>query len=128
MRVLLHICCAPCAIHPFQELSKNGKNSVTGFFYNPNVHPFTEMERRQFINEITAKDKQIRQLQTRNLTYLQQKYITSRASISVELKNQNIDRPPKNKEIAEFMGISEQSVANIKRRINAKNPRLINED
>ena len=47
MKVLLHICCAPCTIHPFQELSRGGENSVTGFFYNPNIHPFTEMDRRQ---------------------------------------------------------------------------------
>ncbi len=47
MKILLHICCAPCAVHPFQELSANAKNSVTGFFYNPNIHPFTEMERRR---------------------------------------------------------------------------------
>ena len=47
MKVLLHICCAPCAIHPFQELSKEARNSVTGFFYNPNIHPFSEMDRRR---------------------------------------------------------------------------------
>ncbi len=47
MRILLHICCAPCAIHPFQELSGDGENSVTGFFYNPNIHPFSEMEKRR---------------------------------------------------------------------------------
>jgi len=47
MKVLLHVCCAPCAIHPFLELSKDGKNSVTGFFYNPNIHPFSEMDSRR---------------------------------------------------------------------------------
>ncbi len=47
MKILLHICCAPCAIHPFQELSKEDKNSVTGFFYNPNIHPFSEMDKRR---------------------------------------------------------------------------------
>ncbi len=47
MKILLHVCCAPCAVHPFQELSREGKNSVTGFFYNPNIYPFTEMDKRR---------------------------------------------------------------------------------
>ena len=47
MRVLLHICCAPCAIYPFKELIKNSGNEVTGFFYNPNIHPAAEEERRR---------------------------------------------------------------------------------
>ena len=47
MKILLHICCAPCSIHPFRELLKNDKDLVAGFFYNPNIHPFTEMEKRR---------------------------------------------------------------------------------
>ena len=46
MNILIHVCCAPCLIHPFRELSKDNKNSVTGFFYNPNIHPYTEMKAR----------------------------------------------------------------------------------
>jgi len=46
-RVLLHICCAPCAIHPTEELRKENGSDVTGFFYNPNIHPRQEMERRR---------------------------------------------------------------------------------
>ena len=44
-RVLLHICCAPDATYPFFYL--NGRHyRVTGFFYNPNIHPITEYEKR----------------------------------------------------------------------------------
>jgi predicted adenine nucleotide alpha hydrolase (AANH) superfamily ATPase len=44
MKLLLHICCAPCSIYPFGNLQE--KFSVTGFWYNPNIHPFTEYEKR----------------------------------------------------------------------------------
>jgi epoxyqueuosine reductase len=45
MNILLHICCGPCAIYPLRELRKAG-NSVTGFFYNHNIHPYQEYQRR----------------------------------------------------------------------------------
>lgn len=47
MKVLLHICCAPCAITPFSELTEKNGHSLTGFFYNPNIHPYSEMEKRR---------------------------------------------------------------------------------
>jgi predicted adenine nucleotide alpha hydrolase (AANH) superfamily ATPase len=45
MRVLLHVCCANCAIHPFKTLSAE-EHQVFGYWYNPNIHPFTEYQRR----------------------------------------------------------------------------------
>lgn len=45
MRVLLHICCAPCALMPVEELNGEG-HEVMGLFYNPNIHPYTEQRRR----------------------------------------------------------------------------------
>jgi len=45
MHVLLHICCAPCAIGPFEELTRLG-HPITGYFYNPNIHPLIEFRRR----------------------------------------------------------------------------------
>ena len=44
-RVLLHICCGPCAIYPVKALRQEGYD-VAGFFYNPNIHPFSEYEKR----------------------------------------------------------------------------------
>ncbi len=44
--VLLHVCCGPCAITPVQWLLNKGYE-VTGFFYNPNIHPLTEYVRRR---------------------------------------------------------------------------------
>jgi epoxyqueuosine reductase len=45
MKILLHICCAPCAIYPVQEMRTGGMD-VTGFFYNHNIHPYQEYQRR----------------------------------------------------------------------------------
>ena len=45
MKTLLHICCAPCANQCVEVL--RGENiDVTGFWYNPNIHPFTEYRAR----------------------------------------------------------------------------------
>ena len=43
---LLHICCAPCTIYPLKVLRGEG-HEATGFFYNPNIHPYTEFQRRR---------------------------------------------------------------------------------
>ena len=45
MRILLHVCCANCAIYPLKVLSEEG-HQVFGFWYNPNIHPFTEYQNR----------------------------------------------------------------------------------
>jgi len=44
-RVLLHICCAPDATYPFFYL-RGRHYKVTGFFYDPNIHPVTEYKKR----------------------------------------------------------------------------------
>ena len=46
MKVLLHICCAPCCIVPIETLKSEGMD-VMGFFYRHNIHPYTECLRRQ---------------------------------------------------------------------------------
>ncbi len=45
-RILLHICCAPCATYTVNRLREQGF-AVTGYWYNPNIHPFSEHERRR---------------------------------------------------------------------------------
>jgi len=45
MKLLLHICCGPCAVYPVKELRSSGVE-VTGFFYNHNIHPYTEYKLR----------------------------------------------------------------------------------
>jgi predicted adenine nucleotide alpha hydrolase (AANH) superfamily ATPase len=46
MKVLLHVCCANCAIYPIKSIREKGL-SVMGFFYRHNIHPYTECLRRQ---------------------------------------------------------------------------------
>lgn len=43
-RILVHICCAPDALYSVYLLKKNYE--VTGFFYNPNIHPRPEYKLR----------------------------------------------------------------------------------
>lgn len=45
MIILLHICCANCAIYPLAVLRKQ-QHEVTGFFYNNNIHPYQEFRKR----------------------------------------------------------------------------------
>ena len=45
MKILMHICCAPCTIYPLEELRSCG-HDVQGLFYNPNIHPYSEYRRR----------------------------------------------------------------------------------
>ncbi len=45
MDILLHICCGPCATYVTQYLSTEG-HGVSGYFYNPNIHPYGEYARR----------------------------------------------------------------------------------
>jgi predicted adenine nucleotide alpha hydrolase (AANH) superfamily ATPase len=46
MKLLLHICCAPCSIYPLRRLREDGAD-VMGFFYRNNIHPYTECLKRQ---------------------------------------------------------------------------------
>ena len=43
--ILFHICCAPCALYPYFRLKEEGFEP-TGYFYNPNIHPYREYKKR----------------------------------------------------------------------------------
>ena len=45
MNLLVHVCCAPCFTYPHKRLVEE-RHEITGFFYNPNIHPFTEYKAR----------------------------------------------------------------------------------
>ena len=42
-KILLHACCAPCSSSVLERL---GEYDVTAYFYNPNIRPLAEYERR----------------------------------------------------------------------------------
>jgi len=46
MKLLLHCCCAPCSVMPIQLLREAG-HALSAFFYNPNIHPYTEYKKRR---------------------------------------------------------------------------------
>ena len=46
MNTLLHVCCAPCA-NQCIEVLRGDHYTVTGYWYNPNIHPFTEYRSRR---------------------------------------------------------------------------------
>lgn len=54
MKVLLHMCCAHCAIVPLKKL-RQAAFQPFGFFYNPNIHPYQEYLRRKGTIETYAK-------------------------------------------------------------------------
>jgi hypothetical protein len=45
VRILLHLCCANCAIYPVSVLREQN-HQVGGFFFNHNIHPYLEFKRR----------------------------------------------------------------------------------
>ena len=44
-KIVLHTCCAICSGYPMSLLKDMGY-SVTAYFYNPNIYPADEYERR----------------------------------------------------------------------------------
>jgi epoxyqueuosine reductase len=58
LKLLLHTCCAPCLIYPLERLFQEGLE-VTGFFYNPNIHPFGEYQNRRAAIEGFTKTKEV---------------------------------------------------------------------
>jgi len=55
MKMLLHVCCGPCACFPVKHLREAG-HELTGYFYNPNIHPYKEFARRlEAAGEFAAK-------------------------------------------------------------------------
>lgn len=56
MKLLLHICCAPCAVAVVDNLKQNQDIELSGFFYNPNIHPYEEFQKRKQSVAAMAED------------------------------------------------------------------------
>jgi hypothetical protein len=56
--ILLHVCCAPCLIYPLEALESKGFK-VSGFFYNPNIHPFSEYTNRKQALAVLREDIEV---------------------------------------------------------------------
>ena len=46
-KLLLHSCCAPCSSAVLERLINEGKWDITVLYYNPNIHPKEEYEKRK---------------------------------------------------------------------------------
>ena len=46
MKLLMHTCCAPCSVYCIDTLRKEGIEP-TLYWYNPNIHPYTEYKARR---------------------------------------------------------------------------------
>ena len=55
MKIALHICCGVCAAGVVERLTSEG-HQVIGLFYNPNIHPLEEYNRRLEVTRKAAKE------------------------------------------------------------------------
>ncbi len=54
MKLLLHTCCAPCSVYCIDRLREE-KIEPTVYWYNPNIHPYTEYKvRRDTLKDYTT--------------------------------------------------------------------------
>lgn len=58
MEVLLHTCCAPCSVKCIDVLQSENITPVL-FWYNPNIHPYTEYKNRKNALIDYAKNKNL---------------------------------------------------------------------
>ena len=45
MDLFLHMCCGPCSTYSCKRFRELGYK-ISGYFYNPNIHPYKEFQRR----------------------------------------------------------------------------------
>jgi len=56
-KILLHICCGVCGLETIKRLKPNFRK-ITLFFYNPNIHPTKEYQRRlDVVKKIAETEK-----------------------------------------------------------------------
>ena len=55
MKVILHICCGVCTAGVVERLASEG-HQLLGLFYNPNIHPVEEYNRRLEVTYKVAKE------------------------------------------------------------------------
>ena len=76
MKLLLHTCCAPCSVYCIKSLREEGIEP-TLFWYNPNIHPYSEYKaRRDCLVEYAKTKKEGKRplLSTERLCPLQNSY------------------------------------------------------
>lgn len=59
MKLLFHVCCAPCFVYPLGTIKKSNKIDLKAFFFNPNIHPYQEFLKRLESAKIFLKSENI---------------------------------------------------------------------
>ena len=80
MRILLHICCGVCAAGSTEQLISEG-HLLTGYYYNPNIHPVEEYDKRLQAAQTVGG---IMHFQVIVPTYSPEKWLESTANLSQE--------------------------------------------
>ena len=80
MKVLLHICCGVCAAGSAEQLIPEG-HGLTGYYFNPNIHPAEEYIKRLQAAQTVAG---IMGFQVIVPSYSPKKWLESTASLSQE--------------------------------------------
>ena len=74
MRILIHACCANCLLYPLKVLERDF-SEVFVFWYNPNIHPYTEYTRRLEAMRRLERERGLRVIY--NLDYPLEEWIRS---------------------------------------------------
>ena len=53
-KALVHVCCAHCAAYTLEHWQQQGYD-LSAFWYNPNIHPYTEHQQRLYSMQSLAK-------------------------------------------------------------------------
>jgi hypothetical protein len=56
--VLMHVCCGVCTVYPLKTMRSEGIQ-LHAYFYNPNIHPYTEFKKRLDCMEGFARDESL---------------------------------------------------------------------
>jgi epoxyqueuosine reductase len=80
MKVLLHMCCGVCAAGSTEQLISEG-HQLTGYYFNPNIHPATEFVKRLNAAQTVAG---IMNFQVIVPSYSPEKWLETTTSLSLE--------------------------------------------
>ena len=68
MKILLHICCAPCAVYCVNRL-RDENNDIQGLFYNTNIHPRIEYRQRRESTQLLSEKLNFKTTYLRDYMY-----------------------------------------------------------
>lgn len=108
--LLLHICCGVCALGITKKMKEQGYK-ITGYFYNPNIHPFMEFQKRLRAVEVMSEQDKLPVIYEKDYgldDYLQyvnpyaKSYETKRCAKCYEMRLEQTARKAKELNINEF--------------------------